>query len=85
MKYLKMLVLGAVMIVPVAINAQDRDHRSYEDKAHHDTHEWNDRETEAYRRYLQEHHRKYHDFEKAKKSEQSDYWKWRHSHPDDHR
>ena len=51
-------------------------------KAHSDSHEWNNNEDQAYRRYLQEHHKKYHDFAKAKPSEQSNYWNWRHTHPD---
>lgn len=93
MKHLKILVLGVTLIVPAAVvSAQDRDrheqeavHR-YEDKAHHDTHEWNEHETEAYRRYLKEHRKSYHEFDRASHKEQSDYWKWRHSHPDnDHR
>jgi len=85
-RYFKMIVLGAALVFPGMVSAQDRDHdnqsRHYEDKAHHDSHEWNTGEDKAYRRYLEEHHRKYHDFAKAKKSEQEDYWKWRHSHPD---
>jgi len=91
MKYLKTFVLGVTLIVPAAMVAQDRDRheqtsRRYEDKVHNDAHEWNERETEAYRRYLKEHHKKYHDFSRAKKSEQNDYWNWRHSHSDnDHR
>jgi hypothetical protein len=40
----------------------------------------------AYRKYLEEHHKKYHEFSKAKRKEQEDYWDWRHSHPEyDHR
>ncbi len=90
-RYFKVIMLSAALVVPVAVVAQDRDHpdqqtRRYEDKAHKDSHEWNSNEDQAYRRYLQEHHKKYHDFAKAKKTEQSDYWNWRHSHPDnDHR
>jgi len=90
--YFKTILLGTALIVPAAISAQDRDHDShsqrYEDRSHHDSHDWNNGEDQAYRRYLQEHHKKYHDFAKAKRKEQDDYWKWRHSHPDndhDHR
>ncbi len=90
-RYLKIVVLSAALFVPVLVGAQERDHperqkdqqsRRYEDKAHNDSHEWNADEDQAYRRYLQEHHKKYHDFAKAKKSEQKDYWNWRHAHPD---
>ncbi len=48
-------------------------------------HEWNSNEDGAYRRYLEEHHRKYHAYERANKKEQDDYWKWRESHPDENR
>jgi hypothetical protein len=83
---LKVFVVSAALAVPLLLSAQGRDNnsRQYEDKAHHDSHEWNSNEDQAYRRYLQEHHRKYHEFAKAKRSEQSDYWNWRHSHPDEH-
>ena len=87
MKYLSTLVLGVTLIAPAATFAQDRDRHEqtpqrYEDKMHKDSHEWNDHETEAYRRYLKEHHKKYHEFAQAKKNEQNNYWNWRHSHPD---
>lgn len=90
-RYFKVIVLSAVLVVPVLVSAQDRDHqnnqqsRRYEDKAHKDSHEWNADEDQAYRRYLQEHHKKNHDFAKAKKSEQNDYWNWRHTHSDNDR
>jgi type III secretory pathway component EscR len=91
--YFKMILLSAAIVVPVAVSAQDRDHsdhnqqsRRYEDKAHKDSHEWDANEDQAYRRYLQENHRKYTDFAKTKKKEQNNYWNWRHSHSDnDHR
>jgi type III secretory pathway component EscR len=89
-RYFGLLILSGALIIPVAANAQDRDHRDnqsnrYEDKAHHDSHEWNDRESQEYRRYLQEHHKKEHEFSNASKREQNDYWNWRHSHPDNDR
>lgn len=86
--------LAASLAFAGGVWAQDRDHqdrhaneqqRRYEDAAHNDSHEWNEQEDQAYRRYLTEHHKKYHDFAKANKKEQSDYWKWRHEHPDDNR
>jgi hypothetical protein len=43
--------------------------------------EWNEEhEGAAYRSYLNEHHRKSHDWNKASKSEQRNYWKWRDAH-----
>src|ERR1700737_4983502 len=69
--YMKVIVLGAALVVPVAVRADDHEDRRrndehsrrYEDRGHHDFHVWNEREDRAYRRYLDEHHRKYHDFE----------------------
>jgi type III secretory pathway component EscR len=84
MNYLKVLVLGAALVVPVAVSAQNaQQNRRYEDKAHNDSHEWNNNEDQAYRRYLTENHKKYQDFAKAKQSQQNTYWNWRHSHPDE--
>jgi hypothetical protein len=94
-RYFRYILLTAALVVPTAVIAQDRDHqdshendqkgRRYEDKAHQDAHEWNGSEDQAYRRYLQEHHKKYRDFSKAKNKDQNDYWNWRHSHPDNDR
>jgi len=95
-RYFKVIAVGAALIVPVLAGAQDRDRpdnrgqntqqsRRYEDRAHNDFHEWNADEDQAYRRYLQEHHKKYHEFARAKKSEQNDYWNWRHAHSDNDR
>jgi hypothetical protein len=82
---LSLTLLAAALAVPGLVCAQDRD-RQYEDRAHHDSHRWNDQEDQAYRRFLKERNKKYHDFAKANRREQDDYWKWRHSHPDnDHR
>jgi hypothetical protein len=52
------------------------------DKEHNDSHRWDDRENQAWHRYLAENHRDDHDFGKADSKEQSDYWNWRHNHPD---
>jgi hypothetical protein len=83
-KLLSGIAFIALLVTPASIIAQDTHH--YEDKAHHDSHDWNDKEDQAYKRYLQENHKKEHEFAKANKREQSDYWKWRHEHPDgDHK
>ena len=92
---LKIFLLSAALVVPVVASAQERDRqdrrqsdqqtRRYEDRAHNDFHEWNNNEDQAYRRYLQENRRKYHDFARATKKEQDDYWNWRHSHRDEGR
>ena len=91
--YIKVIVLGAALVVPVMVRADDHEdrHRNdehsrrYEDRAHRDFHVWNEHEDRAYRRYLEEHHRKYHDFERARRREQDDYWGWRHNHADNDR
>jgi hypothetical protein len=86
-RYFKMSMLCGALVLPIAVRAQETrpEPRRYEDRAHHDSHEWNDKEAQAYRRYLQEHHKKDHDFAKASKREKQDYWNWRHNHPDEDR
>ena len=56
--------------------------RNYYDRSHKDYHVWNDDEDRAYRRFLEEHHREYHDWGKTRRTEQHEYWKWRHEHHD---
>jgi hypothetical protein len=62
--------------VGVSIKVYDRDHKDY--------HVWDDREDKAYRVFLGERHRDYVEYKKLNRRDQSDYWKWRHEHPDDH-
>jgi len=52
------------------------------DPTYHDSHRWDDREERSYRAYLAEQHRDYRDFRTLSNSEQSEYWSWRHTHPD---
>ena len=83
--------LGAVPALAATPTAQDRDdraqrqeeHRVY-DSSHRDYHTWNSDEDRRYREFLTERHRKYRDFSRLKKSQQNQYWQWRHEH-DDHR
>jgi hypothetical protein len=85
------ILSAAALVGTTAIAAQDRDHRDrpyyqrYEDSAHHDYHEWNEAEEQAYRRYLREHHWKYRQFDRANRRQQEQYWEWRHQHMDDDR
>ena len=83
---------GALALPSLVVSGQERrdagnrnqtaeQSRRYEDKAHNDTHEWNQQEDQKYRQYLQERRKKYHDFRKASRKEQNDYWNWRHGHP----
>lgn len=71
-RYLGTLVLGASLLAPMTLMAQDHDHH------------WSDSESPAWHQYLKEHHKKEHDWAKASKREQRDYWKWRDAHPDAH-
>src|SRR5947209_5924193 len=90
--HVNVILLGAGLLISTGVNAQDRDRpnrgseqqqvRRYEDTAHHDAHEWNERETEAYRHYVQEHRRRYHDYSRASRREREEYWNWRHEHPE---
>ena len=77
-KFLNVIVLTAALAGPIALMADD--HKVYQDERHHDKHEWNDDENHRYRTYLEEHHRKYRDFERLNRRDRDDYWKWRHDH-----
>ena len=80
---LGLALMTALALAPAALQAQDRDHaRSYHDKQHNDDHEWNNHETRAYRIYLRQNHRRYHDFSRLKENDQQAYWGWRHEHSD---
>jgi hypothetical protein len=84
---LGMALLGSALLLPSAAFSQDRDHHDnrYEDRARHDTHEWNERENEAYRRYIQERHMHYREFQRLNRKQQEAYWEWRHRHMDNDR
>jgi hypothetical protein len=64
--------------VPQAASVQVRVY----DKDHNDYHNWDDNENRAWGVFLTQNHRKSHEFSTANKKEQSQYWNWRHSHPD---
>jgi Ni/Co efflux regulator RcnB len=81
-RFINTLILAATLTAPLAMNAQDHPNRYY-DKTHKDYHEWNDNENQRYHEYQTERRVKTtHEFNRAKKSEQQDYWKWRHEHGD---
>jgi len=88
MKNLNRLVtsffLTASLAAPVVMLAAPtpRDDRGVYDRDHKDYHKWDDHENGAWHRFLDENHRKDHEFVKANRHEQSEYWNWRHSHPD---
>jgi hypothetical protein len=75
-------LLGAAWLVPVAARAEDHHDKKYYDRDGHDYHTWNDHEDRAYRLYLGEVHRDYVVFPKVSRSHQTEYFRWRHQHPD---
>ena len=60
----------------------EKNQRRYYDKNHKDYHTWDDREGRAYQQWTVENHRDNRDFSHLKRGEQSEYWNWRHAHPD---
>jgi hypothetical protein len=89
------LLLGVALVTPVALRAQDESKKStttttttstetkrYYDPVEKDYHMWNEQEDRAYRVYLQEKRTDYVEFPKVKVTEQREYFKWRHGHPD---
>ncbi len=76
------LLLGAALIVPMTVNAEEHHERRYYDREHRDYHQWNGQEDRAYRVYLGEQHRNYRGFHRVRRSEQAHYFHWRHEHPD---
>lgn len=58
---------------------EERERRVY-DPYHKDYHNWDQREDELYRHWLEEKHRTYVEFEKIDHKRQEEYWKWRHQH-----
>jgi type III secretory pathway component EscR len=77
------ILLAATLAAPAVLVAAPaaQDDRVY-DRDHKDYHHWDEHENQAWHRYLAEQHRQDHEFVKANKKEQEEYWNWRHSHPD---
>ncbi len=78
-KAFHVLLLTATLIGPMQM-IKAADVKVYVDSKHHDRHEWNDDEDKMYRRYMDEHHRKYVEFKKLNRKDQDAYWEWRHTH-----
>lgn len=79
---LSALVLGTTMMVGPVVGQADPHDKRYYDRDGKDYHTWNSNEDHAYRAYLQEQHQDYRDFNKMKRPQQQQYFKWRHTHPD---
>jgi len=88
-RYIASLFLTAALVAPVTILGTPAPQeasvqiRVY-DRNHKDYHNWDDNENRAWGQYQTEHHRNSHEFSKANKREQGQYWNWRHAHPDNH-
>jgi len=74
--------VGASVLAPVAILADDHREKRYYDRDGRDYHTWNGQEDRAYRVYLGEQHRDYREFNREKAARQREYFRWRHDHPD---
>src|ERR1019366_9166392 len=93
-RYLSSLILTATLAAPVAMMAaaspqdkKDQENREgennnrYYDKRHKAYHNWDSNEDQAYQRYQTEHHEK-RAFVQLNARQQTVYWNWRHSNPD---
>jgi hypothetical protein len=84
--FVALLFLTAGLMAPVSIMAATPQVgvqvRVY-DSTHKDYHNWDDNENRAWGQYLSDNHKKAHEYKKAPKKEQSQYWNWRHTHQDD--
>ena len=89
-RYLTVLFVSAALAGSVAAKADDDHHASsqtqrYYDKDARDYHEWNQNENQVYHQYVTENHKRDREFAKTSRREKQDYYKWRHSHPDQDR
>jgi hypothetical protein len=91
-KYVASLFLSTALLAPLGAFAmaepqdeherheeKERERRVY-DPYHKDYHNWDSREDEVYRHWLETRHHVYVDLEHLKRKEQREYWDWRHSH-----
>jgi len=79
---LSALVLSTTLIGPVVAQAGAPQEKRYYDRNGKDYHTWNSNEDRAYRSYLTEQHQDYREFNKVNRSQQQQYFTWRHQHPD---
>lgn len=81
---LSALVLSTALVDSIAARTDDSNHheKRYYDRTGRDYHTWNNTEDRAYRAYLQEHQQNYRKFNKVNRSQQQQYFKWRHEHSD---
>jgi hypothetical protein len=75
-------LVGAALVVPSAVVAQDHDDHRFYDKHHKDYHQWNDHEDRAWHMYWEQRHRPALEWNNAPERERQRYWNWRHEHSD---
>jgi hypothetical protein len=84
-RFISSLILASALTAPVAIIAspapQEVQVRVY-DTHHKDYHNWDAHENQTWLRWEDEKHYSHHEYAKAEKKRQEEYWNWRHSHPD---
>lgn len=86
-RFISSLILTAAIAAPAVMLAKPMPNddgiqvRIY-DRNHKDYHNWDDNENRSWGVYLTNNHKKGHEFSKSSKREQSNYWNWRHAHPD---
>ena len=86
-RFIGSLILAAAITAPMTMIAAPGPNddgvqvRVY-DSQHKDYHNWDDHENASWGVYLTNNHKKPHEFRRASKREQSNYWNWRHEHPD---
>lgn len=85
-RWINSFALAAALAAPVVVVAVPKPQASVQvrvyDRNHKDYHNWDDRENTAWNSYVSENHKKQHEYKRASKKEQDNYWAWRHSHPD---
>ena len=81
-RFIAPLFLTAALVTPATIVAAAGQNDRVYDREHKDYHHWDDHENAAWHRYMTEKHIQEHEWAKANRKEQADYWNWRHSHPD---
>lgn len=91
-RYLVSFLLGAALIAPVGLQAKDREpncqekgRHGYYDRDRRECRDWDDHEDRAYQKWLESKRWTHREYSKLKAKQQSEYWKWRHEHPDDDR
>jgi len=89
-KYWAALFVSAALLAPLGAFAMagpqddherhEREERRIYDPYHKDYHNWDQREDEVYRRWLDTRHSAYVEYEHLKHKDQRAYWNWRHEH-----